>query len=409
MVKNKIIIILLIFLCIPLTSYAAVTNLIGFETGTLTFDINALSGTGNANSGTVNTGTYSFEANPTTVNTGFINFGIQYLATGQMDVSTSIGTNTFTCFYFDYATKPTVNYEEIFRVRTGGGSDKFFMGLDSSGKLIAYDSTAAPIATSTTVLSSGTWYQLCIKVGTGAAGAYELKINGVSEFSGTASLTVTAAGSISMGKINNRNGNGVDYFFDDISVDTAAYNPGVVKQLIPNAAGTTNNWTGGTNASDWNEVKQIPSDADTTYVKSITANDVALFNVTDTATAGITGTVSGVKVISIERDEGGVSGLQTELSSSGVVASTTTNDPAAAYVQRGKIVATDPNTSAAWTLAGVDAVQVGILNTLSIASRMTSEFLQVLYTPAAAVTGAPSPVLLISGTLYLNGRVNTSN
>ena len=62
-----------------------------------------------------------------------------------------------------------------------------------------------------------------------------------------------------------------------------------------------------------------------------------------------------------------------------------------------RILETDPNTSVAWTLAGVDAVQGGAVENNDIAYRCTSVLMMVAYVPGAAASTAHNLSLLGAG------------
>ncbi len=52
-----------------------------------------------------------------------------------------------------------------------------------------------------------------------------------------------------------------------------------------------------------------------------------------------------------------------------------------------KVYATDPDTSTAWTLSGVDALELGGIETTAVLSRLMDVQAYVDYTPAASASG----------------------
>jgi hypothetical protein len=113
--------------------------------------------------------------------------------------------------------------------------------LTTTGAIAVYLNTTL-VGTSTTVLSTGTWYWIGLRQVTGTSVAF-LQINGVDEVTGTATVTATVA---RVG-FSNSEASAVDAYFDDIIIDDATFlAPSKVALLVPisdNARATL--WTGG--------------------------------------------------------------------------------------------------------------------------------------------------------------------
>ncbi len=122
--------------------------------------------------------------------------------------------------------------------------------------------------------------------------------------------------------------------------------------------------------------------------QNVSTNDVALFALTDTGTAGITGTVNGVRVLVYPRlDSTGTNSFALRVKS-GATTETLTGlalTTGGAYLS--KVYATDPDTSTAWTLSGVDALELGGIETTAVLSRLMDVQAYVDYTPAASASG----------------------
>lgn len=398
--KNKLLYIFILFFFIPSISNAAIVTFTGIESGAPFGEAGSgtASGTFNVSIDPVYSGTYALRINPTGAAGGQISPGVPDAAGNQGSFNIATGWLTF---YFRYATKATVGNEEILRSRTGGGTEKFTLRLASSGELVMYAGTT-PLATSSAVLSADTWYKLYVKMGTGASAAYELYVDDVSQFSGTASVSTTNTAQFNFGKTNNRNSNSVDYFYDNIIVDDSQYHTSSdIKALKPNANGSTMQWTGGTNASDYQEVDETPHDSDTTYIRSTALNDVALFDLTSTSEEGITGTILAVKGFAVVRDEGTVSGAQLRIRSGSSNSDSTSRDPGNVFFTSSgitsvfvRLLTTDPATSAAWTLSALDDVEVGVIESVDNRLRATQVVLSVLYVPAAAAAEGDEYIMI---------------
>jgi hypothetical protein len=370
-------------------------NHIGFESGDFS-ECHASSGTVSVQTSTVKTGTYALRSNPTGGSNGYATLGT-VLADGT---SSGAGTGVATAylkFEFRYATKATSADEPIVHAKTIANNDKWELRLDLNGKLKFYDSAMVQSgSTGSTTLNSGTWYTIEVKAGTGASAAWEVKIDGTSEISGTANLTTSNNGSFRIGVSTKRNANAVDYFFDDVVLDDASF-PGEseIKILLPDGNGSTAQWTSGTAPSNYTSVDEIPPGSDgtldTSYIaKSSAASQTHLVTLQSSATGGISGTIKSVKAFVYPRESAGgttaATGVRIRSSSSN--SDSNTRNGSTTYTTQVRIIETDPATSSAWTTSGIDAMEVGVFDTSSeTAVRCSSILAFVEYTPSSDVTG----------------------
>lgn len=361
----------------------ATINFGGIESGDLS-EFSASNGTVSVDSSTVRTGGYSLKCNPTGTGTGRVN--IQALSAAGASTGASVVTS-YIRFYFRAATLPATNDEYIVVVRESGGN-KFFVSIASDGKLAAYDSTATLLATGTTVLSTGVWYRIEIKCGTGASAAWEVKIDGTSEISGTGNLSTSNGNHIRLGKAANRNGNSVEFYYDDWIWSDSAY-PGVgeCQMMQPDGNGNYTAWTG-----TYTDVDEVTHDSDTTYISTSTNGAAETVTLESAASAGITGTPNSVKSWAMVRDASGIAGtaFQVRLRSGSTDNDTNSTTPGSTYELRAKIYDTDPADAGAWTLADLDSLEVGVEANAVTAHRCTQLCVMVDYTPsvgAAAMNG----------------------
>jgi hypothetical protein len=397
----------LVFVALTGQAEAAVLNFTGFETGDASEC--AVSGTTAFSTTTIRTGSYALRVNPTTTNVGSARVQGQ-LADGTF--SAWDAATVYVRFYFRYATAPASNSEEIFVAQDQATGGKFFLRINSAGNLMAFasDGTTQSGSTGSSTLNAGTWYRIEAQVGTGLNANYEVRLNGNVELSGTNNLSFSNNGAVLFGKSVNRNGQTVDFFYDDIVVDDAAYpGPSEVKMLVPNAAGvfdTGADWrnnsgsscSGTANSATFAEVDEVPHNSDTDFICKTSASSSPLgvtFNVQDTGTVGITGTVKTLKSLGIfKKTVSPAVAMRLRLRSSTTNDDTTAGDVSTSYVNRAKLYATDPATSAAWTLSGVDGVQVGAVHDQNSAreGRATALYVMVDYTPPTTIT--------LQGTVY---------
>jgi hypothetical protein len=383
----------------------ALINFCGFENGDLT---EAAASSGTLSVGAVVTprsGDYCLRVNPTTTATGIFNLNT-YASSGASN-NISLTTLWASC-WFRVETLPSADSEECFATFAASSVRKLQFRITSTGTIDAYNADGTTLlASGTTVLSTGVWYRVewkCgIESGGGSNAPYELKINGVSEYSGTNGVLGTGnCAVVRLGKVANRNGRSIDLYYDDLILDDADYpsttlsTTAKVIRLDPNDAGNTSGWTG-----SYTDVDDVPHDSDTTYISTSTSAAAHTVALEDAATAGITGTVHAVKSQAIAREEPSVtSALNLRLRSN-----TTDNDTAnlnlsTSYAMVAKVYTTDPATSSAWALSALDSVQVGVEANAAVEHRCTMLCAMVLFTPASnanTIQGVTKGQITLSG------------
>jgi len=365
----------------------------GFEFGSATFNIgDALSAGAGAtiSTTTVRTGTYAGRITPVTTEACY--FQSYLYAFAGLGNGTGFNHATiYSQFYFRYAVKPTTNPVCIHSVYNTSSDLKFKVKLDKNGKLSVFDKNGTIIGSpGATVLSVNTWYRIDTKVTTGTpTSAYELKINGTSELSGNADLTNVNCGSIFFGDVIGSNpAENVDFFYDDIVIDDAAYQTGdvEVKSILPITNGSTMSWANGTGASDYTQVNELPP-AVAEYVQSPTTGNpnIALFDMQSCATKSITGTIKALEVVTLTRENTSVTSATFLRIKSGASATdTATFNGTTTASSRGLLTLVDPATATAWTTGGIDAMEMGNVENNAVAVRGCSVVGMVAYVPATS-------------------------
>lgn len=224
------------------------------------------------------------------------------------------------------------------------------------------------LATSTTVFSSSTWYYLEFKATINdTTGAYELKVNGTSEFSatnvdtrngGTSGVvdTWTCAPGATAGivftyddfYICNTSGATNNDFLGDCRIDT----------ILPSGDGNYTDFTPSTGTSHYVLVDESTPNT-TDYVASSTSGNRDSYTFPDLA--GLTSqTVYGIQInAAVLKDDAGARSLGTmsRLSSTNKDGSGAALSTSQTYVS--EIQETDP-ASAAWTEANINAAEFGV-------------------------------------------------
>jgi hypothetical protein len=392
MIRRLIAALLSVFLWVEICLPAPI-QITGFETGnddSTSRDIRSYSGTFDVQTSVKRSGAYALRTNPTTTGTGNARIG-SINANGSPSVTVELSQATiYSRWYFRAATLPASSEEEIATVIDTSGAAKAQLRITSAGKLKICDRAASCTAAGTATISTGTWYRIEWRTETGASVASEVKVDGTSDITTTATnYGATTHGSLRLGKVNDRNGQSVDFYYDDVSIDPSAY-PGAGEgvAMAIDSDGSTANWTTGTGAT-YAEVDEIPNDGETTYLKTSAAN-THLVGFVSSATAGITGTINAIKPWTICRDESVVSSMALRLRMNATNTDNTAADPGASYVPRFKIVTVDPSDSGAITTGDLDGVEAGIVTTTAVAQRCTSFGMYVDFT-ASAPTPTPTP------------------
>ena len=125
-------------------------------------------------------------------------------------------------FLFEYASNPGEGGIANFQDAASGY--KAALHLSSSDKLLFYNQAGTLLGTGSTTLQPNTVYTISAMIGTGTNAAWQIRINGNAELSGTGNLGSNNNGSIEFG------GNSAyttNYYYDDLQINSQGY-PGPV-------------------------------------------------------------------------------------------------------------------------------------------------------------------------------------
>lgn len=392
----------------------AVLNFTGLESGDSS-EAQSTTGTFSIQSSVVRSGSYALRVNPTTSATGNVRMA-KHSSEGV--ATTAFGVSTlYHRFYFRVATAPSADEEQMYVVLDDGGSDKCYLTLNSSRNIKAYNNAGSLIGTGTTVLSTNTWYRIELKTSTGSGSqAFVVRIDGTDEFNTTANQLTNNHGSVRLGKGTNLNSRSIDFYYDDWAVsDSDWLGEGQCLRMAPDSNGSTAQWTTGTNSSNYAEVDEVPTDSDTTYLKTTaSAGDVHLVGLVSCATAGVSGTINAVKAFARIRETTDVTtATRVRVRSSSTNNDTGTNNPGTSYVSRFNLLTTDPATSAAWTTSALDSVEIGVKEDNAVSTRCSTLALFVDFAPSSDATGTASVTLedttsAASGSLEISGTASVT-
>lgn len=134
-----------------------------------------------------------------------------------------------------------------------------------------------------------------------------------------------------------------------------------IRQLKPNGNGTTNDFVGsdGDSTDNYLLVDDDDPDSDTTYSGSATVGEKDLYALEDVADTPAT--IHGISVVSFgKKTDAGAKTFVHVVRSGTTESDSSALTPAETYGHQYSFYAQDPDTSAAWTEAGVNAMEAGV-------------------------------------------------
>lgn len=353
----------------------AFVNIWGAETGDLT-EFPTTSGTLSASQAQAHSpGTWSVRTNPTA---GNARFDLQGLGTNGRPATFNIPTGFLTLYYYS-ASLPSAATELIYVYRDAGiTKPAAAIIINTDGTLQAYywngSDTLTALALSAAV-KTGQWNEIRIGImnsATANGATVETWLNGI-KFGSIAGISLTAAPAnfslCLVGPVFSVTT--VDGYYDDISLATDDYKPGACQNLVPNATGSSSQWTNGAGTSPTN-IAEVPNDGDTSYIVSSLAANVTTVNIGDINGTYPRAAIGTIKTVAYLRDLTNTDTVTLRDLSAGTGSDITTATLTTAYLPYAKLNDTDPHTSAGWTPAAVDALEIGVVDVSAITARCTA-------------------------------------
>lgn len=289
--------------------------------------------------------------------------------------------------YIEYAiaAASTIRFAMRLKIDSGSGSNRTYfsvlngstmhvsLGVDGSGYLRAwFDSVVYGIVlgtAATSPLSEGTWYHIEGKIVIhDSTGSIELRVNGnstpvlnlsgldtkVGSSTDATKVRFGSAGSSSWHYLTdlavwNESGESPTGWIGDCRVDT----------LNPSAAGSVDDWTPSAGAN-YECVDEANVDGDTSYVESSTNAQKDLY-----AIGNLPHNPSAIHAVMVtakaKKTDAGSASVKLGMKSSATEAQGSAEAlTEGTYVRYQYARGVDPNTSAAWTTSGVNALEVGV-------------------------------------------------
>lgn len=272
---------------------------------------------------------------------------------------------------FAYKRDVTANDEKailLLKDNTGATQIGLYLhGLDGLLRLWRGDQSTL-LATSSTALSTGTWYFLELKtVISDSSGTLELRINGVTAatFTGDTkqSSTLSTARSIRLGGgvyastdygyiddlyICDGTGTSNNDFLGDCRVDT----------LYPNGTGNTAQFTPTGSANNWENVKDVNPDSDATNNASATVGQIDSFAFGDLVNQS--GNIFGAQTNFVARkDDAGTRTMRPVVRVNGTNYEGADIALGTSYLDYTQIIEQNPATASAWTTDALNGAEFG--------------------------------------------------
>lgn len=250
------------------------------------------------------------------------------------------------------------------------GNNQVELRINENTQQLQLTRNGTVIATGTTGLTKNIFNYIELKVVFSNSGSYELRINGVTEFSGSADTTNTANNFIQTIQLGVESGTAGQstHDYDDLYIcdGTGSTNNDFlgdvrVEAILPNGNGNSSQFTGSdANSTDnYLLVDEVPANEDTDYVEDSSVGDKDTYTFGDLTPT--TGSVYGVQVLTYGRKtDAGTRSVRhlsrlsgTEVDNGADLALTTS------YVYQMSIFETDPG-GGSWSLADVNSAEFGM-------------------------------------------------
>lgn len=262
------------------------------------------------------------------------------------------------CAPSDFTTDHT-----LVRAQTTGGSTQCYLMLESHNRHLRIIRGSTTLGTGSQVILPGHWYYIEVYFNIDdTAGAFEVKINGVTDFSGSSIDTRNVAGHRA-GQFRFVGADDAPKIDDIYIVDTATgastfLGPIKVEAIYPTSDDTTG-WNVTPAGSHYAVVDEKPGTG-TDYVYESVAADQDMWGYSNLAT--VSQTIKGIQIQSqAALDTAGSEDFTDICDSNGVEsASGTYTVTSTSYNTEIRLLETDPNTSATWTVSGVNAAKFGV-------------------------------------------------
>ena len=362
---------------------------LGWETGLVGITLGAQQEAGGAGGAGQ---TLSLGSNVPSISTSVINSGgsarslvIQNQNGGNQTLLWALGASQSELFFrAAIQTSSIVAGVPFLGLSLGSSFMQLYLAWDASGNIVVttYNGTASTtLGTSSGVaVTANTWYWLTGHiVASATVGSVTLSLNGTQILNLTSVNTapqstnnydsLTLGNGISIQSVGGWSNTGNNTYWDDLAVNNASgtINNGMpanaaIIYLAPNGDSTPLAWTPNTGTTHSTQVAAVPATQTTNYVASSTAAQKDTYSLADLT--GAVASIAAVVPVVTAAVPAGTGGVEMGIISGATTHTGSSHTLTASAVQYADAaIETDPNTSAAWTAAAVNALKLQLTST----------------------------------------------
>ena len=251
----------------------------------------------------------------------------------------------------------------VFTLETSSGAVQITLAIDSLGRVLAYKGNVSGgtfLAASTALLTFNVWYYLEVEFRVdNPAGYVRVFANGspIITFTGD---TLAVTGEPSASRIGILGSSSVVCAIDDIYVSekTTRYGEARVQTIRPIADTADKDFVPNSGSTNYSRVNELLIDGDTTYVSSSTVGAEDLYDLDNLDATPENIFAVQVRVVA-RKDDAATRAIKAGLKSGATLTLGEEFFLSSSYTTHVDIYDLNPDTSAAWNKAAVDAIQIG--------------------------------------------------
>lgn len=232
-----------------------------------------------------------------------------------------------------------------------------YLYVNTSNQVQVKNGDGTTLGTSTSTISDSEWTYIELKTTIGNSGSFYLKINGITEASGTSVDTQNSANSYAT-KVALGNDSSFNDYFDDYYIDSTDFQGTVRIFTISPTANSSVAWTPNT-GDNYECLDDSPyQDGDTSYVSATTTSVKDLYTFASLGlTSGVIRSVS--HNFTARKSDLNPTDVQPIIKTSSTEYTGTTQSMTTSYICYQKIWETNPFSGVGWTYGAIDNLIAG--------------------------------------------------
>lgn len=236
------------------------------------------------------------------------------------------------------------------------------LGVKSDGSLVCgrgdFTTNIIGAATAPGLVTSNAWNYLEVELTRHAsAGIFKVYLNGALVINATAANT----GALDINRAALFGHPNQNNFYDDFYITDTAIRLGErrVEYLVPSADTATKDWTASTGTNHAALLDEVPTNGDNDYISDAVVGHKDLFDMANLSSTPAT--IDAVQTVLVARkDDATTRAIRTNFKNGATTSNGTTRSMAATFAASSDLYLVNPDTAAAWTVANVNAAQLGV-------------------------------------------------